>query len=208
MTALANRTDLQQSTGIGADRLMIPRGTTLLPLIISGAALLGGVISDEGTRVVTRTDYRPTIEGTSLNSVRVEGPLTPFQKPTRMARIRALAPLSFREWAPVFGVSHSAIKQWVDGDEPGRDKLDRVLAALSEASVHQPNLAAWLAAPLPGMGTRPLDLLRDERWRAFRGAIRTRTAPAVTVPPDELVHRRRAQVSWVVAEPATAADEV
>ncbi len=207
MTALANRTDLQQAGGIGADRLPTPRGTALLPLIVSGAAALGGVVSDEGTRVVARADYRPMIEGTSLQTVRIEGPVTPFQTPTRMARIRALAPLSFRDWAPVFGVSHSAIKQWADGDEPSRDKLDRVLAALSEASIHQRDLAAWLAVPLPGMQMRPLDLLLDEQWRAFRGAIRTRAAPAVAVTPEELERRRRAQVSWVVAEPATVADE-
>lgn len=207
MTALANRTDLQQTRGTGADRLPTPRGTTLLPLVISGAAALGGVVSDEGTRVVPRADYRPMIEGTSLQTVHIEGPVTPFQTSTRMAQIRALAPLSFRDWAPVFGVSHSAIKQWTDGDEPSRDKLDRVLGALSDASIHQADLAAWLAAPLPGMQTRPLDLLLEERWRAFRGAIRTRVAPVVAVTPEELKRRRRAQVSWVVAEPATVADE-
>jgi hypothetical protein len=124
-----------------------------------------------------------------------------------MARIRALAPLSLRDWAPVFGVSHSAIKQWADGEEPDRAKLDRVLGALTEAGGHQPNLARWLNAPLPGMQVRPLDLLRDDRWRAFRGAVRTRSAPAVTVAPGELVARRQAQVSWAVPEPATVADD-
>lgn len=207
MTALDNHTDLQRPGGTGADRLPWPSGTALLPLVVGGAAMLGGVVFDEGTRVVSRQDYRPVIEGTSLKTVRVEGPITPFQTLTRMARIRALAPLSFRHWAPVFGVSHSAIKQWADGDEPARSKLDRVLGALSEATLHQPNLAVWLVTSLPGMQVRPLDLLREEHWRAFRGAIRTRSSPGVAVATEELARRRRAQVSWAVPEPATVADD-
>jgi hypothetical protein len=204
-TAIAHHTDLDQP--LGFDRLPVPRGTGLMTVLSVGAALLGGPLVDHGTRIVERLDYRPVIDGTSLNSVRVEGPVTPFQTPTRMAQIRALAPLSLREWASIFGVSHSAIKQWADGDEPHRDKLDRVLGALTEASAHQPNLAAWLTAALPGMDLRPLDLLRDERWRAFRGAIRTRSAPAVSIAPEELVRRRRAQVSWAVPEPSITADD-
>lgn len=190
----------------GFDRLSSPRGTWL-PLLGVSAALLGGVVADEGTRVSDRLDYRPVIEGTSLTSVQVEGPIVPFEAPTRMARIRGLAPLSFREWATVFGVSHSAIKQWADGEEPTREKLDRVLGALNEAAAHQPDLARWLATPLAGMALRPVDLLREDRWRAFRGAIRARSAPAVSIAPDELVRRRQAQVSWAVLEPPTVPDE-
>ncbi len=124
-----------------------------------------------------------------------------------MARIRALAPLSFREWAPVFGVSHSAIKQWADGDEPDREKLDRVLGALDAAAAHQPDLGRWLMTPLPGMQQRPVDLLREDHWRAFRGALRARPAPAVSVAPEELARRRQMQISWAVVEPATLAEE-
>jgi len=75
---------------------------------------------DTGTRVVARYDYRQLMEGTTLATITIEGDVEPFTVMTRMARIRAIAPLSFREWAPVFGVSHAAIKQWVDGDEPAR----------------------------------------------------------------------------------------
>jgi len=206
-TAITTHTDLDQP--VGFDRLpAAPRGTGLMTVLTVGAALLGGVAVDGGTRIVERTDYRPVIEGTSLRSYRVEGPVTPFHTPTRMAQIRALAPLSMREWATVFGVSHSAIKQWADrSDPPARDKLDRVLGALQSASAHQPDLAAWLTAPLPGMEVRPLDLLREERWRAFRGAIRTRSAPAVDIDPDELVRRRRAQINWAVPEPPVTPDD-
>jgi hypothetical protein len=205
-SAMTHRpTDLDKP--LGFDRLPTPRGTGFPPLLGVGAALFGGAVVDEGTRVIDRLDYRPAIEGTSLTAVKVEGPIVPFRAPTRMARIRGLAPLSFREWAAVFGVSHSAIKQWADGEEPDRDKLDRVLGAINEAGAHQPDLGRWLVSPVPGMDVRPIDLLREDRWRAFRGAIRAHRAPTVSIAPDELVRRRRAQVSWAVPEPATVAEE-
>jgi transcriptional regulator with XRE-family HTH domain len=203
---LTHHTDLDRP--LGFDRLPSPRGTALITLLGVGAALFGGSLTDDrGTRIVERVDYRPVIDGTTLHTVRVEGPVMPFQTPTRMAQIRTLAPLSLRDWASVFGVSHSAIKQWADGEEPNRDKLDRVLGALNEASAHQANLAAWLTTQLPGMELRPVELLRAERWRAFRGAIRTRSAPAVSIEPEELVRRRRAQVSWAVPEPPITSDD-
>jgi hypothetical protein len=209
-TATHRSTDLNEQ--VGFERLPTPRGTRLLPLLplLGASAILfaGGVVTDEGTRVVDRFDYRPAIEGTSLTAVQVEGQLVPFRALTRMARIRNLAPLSYREWAPVFDVSHSAIKQWADGDEPNREKLDRVLGALTEASARQPNLRNWLTSPLPGMDVRPVDLLREDQWIAFRGAIRARSAPTVSVPPDELVRRRQAQVSWAVPETSIVAEEV
>lgn len=179
------------------------RSTALLPVLAAGIALLGsGVVADQGTRPTQRYDIRRLVEGTSIPAVRVglEGPLTPFRVPTRMARIRALATLSYREWAPVFGVSHSAIKQWVDGEEPEREKLDRVLAALDRAAGHRSDLSTWLVGALPGMRLRPLDLLRDDRWRAFEGALRVRPSRAVTLSGDELVRRRREEVSWGVDE--------
>lgn len=202
-------TALRDATNLGSGRLDPPvgRGTAILPLLLTGATLLSGVVSDDGTRVERRTDYRPAIEATSLNSFRVEGPVVPFRAPTRMARIRAVAPLSYRDWAPVFGVSHAAIKQWVDGEEPQRNKLDRVLGALHEAAIHRADIPRWLVSELPGMGIRPLDLLRDDRWRAFRGAIRTRYAPSVDLEPTELTRRRQAQVSWASPEPVAVTDE-
>ena len=204
-TSAQRHTDLDKP--LGFDRLPTPRGTALLPLLGVGAVLFGGAIVDEGTRVIDRVDYRPAIEGTSLTAVKVEGPVVPFRAPTRMARIRALAPLSFREWSSVFGVSPSAVKLWNDSEEPERQKLDRVLGALTEASGRHPDLGRWLMAPLPGMDVRPVDLLRDDRWQAFRGAIRAHRASAVHIAPDELIRRRQAQVSWAVPEPPTVAEE-
>jgi hypothetical protein len=169
--------------------------------------ILRGVVVDEGTRVVPRRDFRALIAGTSLNSILVDGPIEPFAAASRMARIRALAPLSYRDWAGVLGVSHSAVKQWADGPEPARDELDRVLAALSEASRYHADLPSWLTSPLPGMAKRPLDLLSEGRWRAFRGAIRTREAPTVALPPEDLARRREKQASWAVAEPPIVVDD-
>lgn len=190
---------------IGFDRLPIPRGT-LLPLLGISAPLLGGVVVDEGTRVNDHVDYRAAMAGTTLTSLRVEGAVTPFRAPTRMAHIRGLAPLSLREWGVVFGVSHTAIKDWI-AEEPDRVKLDRVVGALEEAAGHQPDLGRWLSSPVPGMEVRPVDLLRDDRWPAFRGAIRARSAPMAAVAPDLLMLRRRAQASWAVPESATVAEE-
>ena len=213
------------------------RSSAIVPLaVMTGAALAGGAADrpvdegtraayrhelrpalhvahrgwldiDTGTRVVARYDYRSIMEGTTLTKITVEGDIEPFTIPTSMARIRAIAPLPFREWAPVFGVSHAAIKQWADGEEPDRPKLARILNALNEASIHHRDLRTWLTTSLPGMDVRPLELLRDDRWRAFRGAIRARSSPAVTVSPVELMRRRRAQSSWVVAEPPVVAYE-
>lgn len=213
------------------------RSSAIVPLVMTGVALTGATVDqpvdqgtcatgrrelpavqvrhgswpdtdiDTGTRVVARYDCRPIMEGTTLTRVSVEGDVEPFTTPSRMARIRAIAPLSFREWAPVFGVSHAAIKQWADGEEPDRPKLDRILNALSEASIRHRDLRTWLNTAVRGMDVRPLDLLRDDRWRAFRGAIRARSAPTVSLSPEELMRRRRAQSSWVVAEPPVITDE-
>jgi hypothetical protein len=169
--------------------------------------LVGSVNADTGTRTSTRYDYRPLMEGTTLARIAVEGALKPFQRPTRMARIRALAPLSFRDWAPVFDRSHSAIKQWADGEEPTNPKLDQVIDALSEASIFHRDLATWLTSPVPGMAVRPVDLLKEDRWRAFKGAIRAGHAPTVTVEPEELLNRRRSQSSWAVAERPVIVEE-
>jgi hypothetical protein len=180
-------------------------------LLVGGVALIGvgGVESvsvDRGTRLSPLRDVRQTLVGTTLNDLRVQAGGEPFARPTRMDQLNALAPLSFREWGPVFGVSHTTIGLWADKD-PGHAKLDLVLEALREASFFHRDLAAWLRTPVPGMNVRPLDLLRENRWRAFRGAIRTAMTPAVTLSADELRTRREAEVSWMTPEPPTLTDD-
>jgi hypothetical protein len=208
MTPVAECTEAAHRTDVTGRAIVNARtGTALVTVLSLGASFLATPVIDYGTRVVDRLDYSSTMRGTALAPIRVEGPVVPFQTPTRMARIRALAPLSLRDWAEVFGVSHSAVKQWIDGDEPAREKLDLVLDALNAASAHHANLATWLTVSLPGMEVRPLDLLRDERWRAFRGAIRARSAPTPSIAINELLRRRRAEVSWGVPEPAVTVDD-
>jgi hypothetical protein len=191
--------------------LELPGTKIVSTLLAGGVALMGvgglGSISvDQGTRLSPLRDVRQTLVGTTLNELRVQAGGEPFITPTRMDQLNALAPLSLREWGSVFGVSHTTIGLWADKD-PGHAKLDRVLEALREASFFHRDLAAWLGAPVAGMSVRPLDLLRDDRWRAFRGAIRTATTPAVTLSADELRTRREAEVSWITPEPQTVTDD-
>jgi hypothetical protein len=180
-------------------------------LLVGGVALIGfgavGSLSvDQGTRLSPLRDVRQTLVGTTLNDFRVQAGGEPFIRPTRMDQLNALAPLSFREWGPVFGVSHTTIGLWA-GKDPGHAKLDRVLEALREASFFHSDLAAWLRTPIPGMSVRPLDLLRESRWRAFRGAIRTAMTPPITLSADELRTRREAEISWITPEPPTLTDD-
>jgi hypothetical protein len=196
----------------GVERSLDLPGTKVLSTLLAGGVALigaGGVGSmavDQGTRLSSLRDVRQVLAGTKLNDLQVQAGGQPFVVPTRMDQLNALAPLSFRDWGTVFGVSHTTIGLWAEKD-PGHEKLDRVLDALREASFFRTDLASWLRAPIPGMSVRPLDLLRNDRWRAFRGAIRTHSAPAVTLSADELRNRREAEVSWVTPEPLTVTDD-
>ena len=166
------------------------------------AALGGGLLAnDTGTRIDHRTDLRFFVPGTRFVEYGSPARVQPFVEPTRMERIAKLAGLSRRQWATVFGVSHTMIGQWTR-QEPDRPELDSVLAALEDAYRYHPDLKRWLMAPLPGMQRRPIDLLQSRNWRAFRGAIRARQAPPPALGPAELLERRQADVSWAVAEPA------
>ena len=83
------------------------------PPLFGGLAMMS-LYQDTGTRIVNRIDVRGLMAGTSIWEFKIEAPIEPFVRPTRMARIRDLAPLSLREWATVFRVSHSAIRQWTE----------------------------------------------------------------------------------------------
>lgn len=172
----------------------------LIPALMSGIAVFGATATaievDSGTRVNTRRDVRAIVQATSLKSYSIDGPVEPLVTPTLMARIRTLAPLSLREWGPVIGKSHTTIQTWAQGDEPSYPKLDRILSALNQASRQHGDLATWLVRPVPGMDVRPLDLLRESRWRAFQGAIRASEAQFASATPEELLDRRRAELSW------------
>jgi hypothetical protein len=54
------------------------------------------------------------------------------------------------------------------------------------------------------MGTPRLNasaLLREERWRAFDGAVHSQPAEAMTISAEELRRLRRLDESWLLAEP-------
>ncbi len=184
----------------GTGTAVVRRPGSTLVAAAATLVLLGSGVAEAGTVVTPRADLRPAIDRTSLDRITVDGRVEPFRAPSRMAQVLTLAPLPLRTWAGVFGVTHTTIGHWKDGQEPDRDQLDRVLGALTEAAPFHADLASWLQAALPGTDIRPLDLLRDERWTAFRGAIRVQSAPSVGLDGDELVRRRRAQVSWAVPE--------
>lgn len=194
----------QRDTATAARRSAAAVQTVALATV---ATLSCVVPAQAGTAITPRTDLRTAIEGTTLQSIDVTGPVEPFRAPSRMEQILSYAPLTLREWASVFDVSHTAIKHWRDGQEPERDEVDRVLGALREAAPHHADLVAWLQAPLPGMSVQPLDLLRKHRWTAFRGAVRTRSAPTVDVATEELLRRRRRQASWAVADVPVVPDD-
>ncbi len=155
---------------------------------------------DAGTRAGERTDVRALMNGTWVERLSVDGSVEPVVGFSRMARIRSLAGLSLREWADVFDVTHTTIKHWT-ASEPDRPKLERVLAALEQASRYRSDLSGWLMASVPGTELRPIDLLREERWRAFDGAVHSQPAEAMTISAEELRRLRRLDESWLLAEP-------
>ncbi|MDQ3662240.1 MAG: hypothetical protein M3454_14520 [Actinomycetota bacterium] len=124
-----------------------------------------------------------------------------------MAEIRALAPLSLREWGRAFGVSHTAISDWLRSNPQDREDLRTTLAALEEASKARHNLGEWLLAPLAGLQVRPVDLLKDRRWRAFRGALAAEASPAPRLSASKLAARRRTETSWAIADADIEPDE-
>jgi hypothetical protein len=155
---------------------------------------------DAGTRAGVGAEVFVNPSSTSLQGVSFGRWPEPNAQLTRMGRIRELAPLSYRTWGEVFGVSHTMIGQWLVQEPTEREGLTNVLAALEGAARYHANLGEWLREPLPGLRSRPLDLLAANNWRAFSGAIRSSTAPSVTLDRDELLAQRHMDSSWVVPE--------
>lgn len=188
----------------------LSRSALLTGALIVGSALggsaVGPAVADPGTRIGLYTDVAALAHSTSLQSVELDGPFVPFIQRTTMAQINGLAPLSLREWGRVFGVSHTSISAWMKEDPADREKLGTVLGAL-EAARTKPQLERWLLAPLQGIDVRPIDLLRDGRWRAFRGALVARAAAPATLSSEELAARRRAETSWALADAEIEPDD-
>jgi len=162
------------------------------------------LVADISTRTDLRLDVRSALRGTSLAEVVVE-PLPSSPPITRMARLRQLAPLSLREWAAVFDVTHTAIRGWLHED-PDRPELAHVLDAVERAARVHPDVGRWLQTVVPGTDVQPIQLLRERRWRAFTGAIHAVSAPVVSISTEALVERRKADLSWAEAELPAAGD--
>lgn len=172
----------------------------VLALALPGAVSAGSLPADAGTRAMGRADVRMLAQGTRLYDLDFEGAVDPIVRPTMMGRIRELAPLSLREWAYVFDTSHTSIHQWIRREPQGRSRVGVVLEALERAARYHGDLASWLRTPLSGTGPRPLDLLREGKWRAFDGALRLGPHELPRVAPEELSRLRREELSWALPE--------
>ena len=51
-------------------------------------------------------------------------------------------------------------------------ELETILGSLQEASTRRPLLGRWLKEPIASDGPRPLDLMAQQNWRAFRASAR------------------------------------
>lgn len=186
------------------ERDLLQRAPAAMAVVMAVAGIGGTVVErDVGTSINRRADLRSFERGTRLTGyVPAHTPFAPFVQPTRMQRIQQLSGLSRRELGEILGVSHTMVGRWLKSDPEGKPELTKVLSALEEAGrYHVTDLKSWLTRIIPGTELRPVDLLRDKRWRAFKGAVRTRRAPASQLSPAELFARRQAEVSWAIAEP-------
>jgi hypothetical protein len=179
------------------------RGTTAAAVCVAALAGIGGglLASDTGTRVVQRADLRSFASGTRLVSYETNSPVQPFVQPTRVERILSLTGLSQRQLADVLNVSHTMVSNWTRL-EPDREQLTQILGVVEDARRYHPDLKQWLTAPVSGTDVTPLALLKAQNWRALHGAVRAKPAPRPRLNPEELLARRKSEVSWAIAEPA------
>jgi hypothetical protein len=159
------------------------------------------IICDRGTRASARIDLVAASTETSIRRLLLDSntKLGVHAVKTRMLRIIELAPLSLREWAEVFGVSHGAITKW-RSSEPDRPEIALVLEMLERAVREHGELAQWLRQPLASTSVTPLQLLSQQRWRAFLGAIKTASAPAPDLARETLERLRRERLPWAVPD--------
>jgi hypothetical protein len=159
------------------------------------------IVCDRGTRASARIDLVAASTETSIRRLLLDSN-TKFGDravKTRMLRIIELAPLSLRAWAEVFGVSHGAITKW-RSSEPDRPEIALVLEMLERAAREHGELAQWLQQPLASTSVTPLQLLSQQRWRAFLGAIKTASAPAPDLARETLERLRRERLPWAAAD--------
>lgn len=176
----------------------------MTPVVVAAAMGLGAVPAlsqDTGTAIHRRTDMRSFLEGTTSEpKPNVEGGTKSAPRETHMVRIRRLSGLSQRRCASLFGVTHTTIANWETTDPPDLEQLIDVLDALEHARGLRADVPAWLTKPLPGMNVRPVDLLSQKRFRAFKGALRARPATTPSLSSNELLDLRKDDPSWAASE--------
>jgi hypothetical protein len=162
---------------------------------------------DGGTRAIKRIDLRHPW-WTLAESVSFEGHVAPLVKPSRMQRIRDVAPLSLRVWGDVFGVSHTTVLNWIEGEEPpDRPEVDRVLSIVERAAHRFRDVESWLKSPLGRLSTTPLSLLQRQRWRALEGALSIVKTTPPSVDTTELGRLRGDVLPWAIPELDHGIDE-
>jgi hypothetical protein len=214
MTALANLSDVDVTGRRGWPRVEVASsatqvpaekpqdlGTLLDPYWPGAKRLLARLFADQGTRVAPVSDLRALMTQTKLEPTRITFEPQPTRPVTmtRMGRIRTIAPLPLRDWEEVFGVTHSAVRNWL-GTEPDREKLTQVLESLEQAARYHGDLVTWLQQTLPGTAVTPLQLLARDNPRAFQGALRVRAGAPPQISSDEIRRRRHADESWAERE--------
>jgi hypothetical protein len=101
-------------------------------------------------------------------------------RPTRAGitpadELRGLTRLSPQLLANLFGVSRTTYYKWIEGTTPRDARYNHLLEVLShlrdvsDRISRTCDIAAWLRTPVAPGGKTPLDYLRDQRYRAFRG---------------------------------------
>ncbi len=192
----------ERSTGWEWLEVDLPKRRTSKQL---GALFFGSCLAtalDEGTRLSWRVDLTECLTNTSLISCRSEEFPKPPAPPSSMAQIAAIAPLSLRRWATVFGVSQTAIRNWLTSNPNSTERLahlNEILSLVREAARRRRDVSRWLVERLPDSDFTPADLLAEGRTRAFLGAMRM-SGPQPKPQEHDLLEARRDRLPWAIPE--------
>ena len=153
--------------------------------IYSAARVLASIERDT-TTLHPQTDVSATFYSigeyvivSSLRDIFPESELS-VAGPTPDTPARVLKDLSGMDagrLAQVFGVSRTTFHQWASGaTTPRGDHMEHLLEVLplvQEAALRRPpqELAIWLKTPVEPAGPKPLDLLGDNEYMAFKGFL-------------------------------------
>jgi transcriptional regulator with XRE-family HTH domain len=102
--------------------------------------------------------------------------------------LRDLSKLDASRLGELVGVSRTTYQAWLKGSKPRGKKLElvgRLLSLMEEATEVRgtADLDVWLRTPVEAGGPSPFDLLKEGRYRAFRGL-------AHRIPIEERMMRR------------------